>query len=75
MEAIAAALTLNATSGDDVMFNGTASDVQITTQEPPMLKKIHDLLIIVLLVTVMFAMGCSITWKQVRKQTTSTCTA
>ncbi|KAI1287073.1 Ileal sodium/bile acid cotransporter [Halotydeus destructor] len=46
-------------------LNATASDVQITNHEPPMLKKIHDLLIVVLLVTVMFAMGCSITWKQV----------
>lgn len=34
---------------------------------PPALKKIHDYLIVVLLVAVMFAMGCSITWAQVRK--------
>ena len=33
---------------------------------PPILKKIHDILIVVLLVSVMFAMGCSITWEQVR---------
>nr|XP_027194938.1 ileal sodium/bile acid cotransporter-like [Dermatophagoides pteronyssinus] len=32
---------------------------------PPMLKQIHDYLIVVLLVSVMFAMGCSITWEQV----------
>ncbi len=32
---------------------------------PPILKKIHDILIVVLLVSVMFAMGCSITWEQV----------
>lgn len=32
---------------------------------PPMLKKIHDWMIVVLLVAVMFAMGCSITWDQV----------
>ena len=31
----------------------------------PLLKKIHDYLIVVLLVAVMFAMGCSITWSQV----------
>ncbi|KAJ6215712.1 hypothetical protein RDWZM_010212 [Blomia tropicalis] len=31
----------------------------------PLLKKIHDYLIVVLLVAVMFAMGCSITWAQV----------
>jgi len=69
MDAIAAALTLNSTDMVDGNgnFNGSASDVQITTHEPPMLKKIHDLLIIVLLVTVMFAMGCSITWKQVSR--------
>ncbi|XP_027194938.2 ileal sodium/bile acid cotransporter-like [Dermatophagoides pteronyssinus] len=32
---------------------------------PPMLKQIHDYLIVVLLISVMFAMGCSITWEQV----------
>ncbi len=32
---------------------------------PPILKKVHDILIVVLLVCVMFAMGCSITWQQV----------
>ncbi|CAG2107710.1 unnamed protein product, partial [Medioppia subpectinata] len=32
---------------------------------PPLMKKIHDILIVVLLVSVMFAMGCSITWEQV----------
>jgi sodium/bile acid cotransporter 6 len=32
---------------------------------PPILKKIHDILIVVLLICVMFAMGCSITWEQV----------
>ena len=32
---------------------------------PPMLKQVHDYLIVILLVTVMFAMGCSITWTQV----------
>jgi hypothetical protein len=32
---------------------------------PPIMKKIHDILIVVLLICVMFAMGCSITWEQV----------
>jgi len=32
---------------------------------PPILKKVHDILIVVLLICVMFAMGCSITWEQV----------
>ncbi len=32
---------------------------------PQILKKVHDILIVVLLVCVMFAMGCSITWQQV----------
>lgn len=41
-----------------------SSDVTIVPR-PPLLKQIHDLLIVVLLVTVMFAMGCSITWTQV----------
>ena len=31
----------------------------------PALKQVHDYLIVILLVTVMFAMGCSITWYQV----------
>lgn len=31
----------------------------------PLLKKVHDWMIVVLLVCVMFAMGCSITWAQV----------
>lgn len=31
----------------------------------PVLKQVHDYLIVILLVTVMFAMGCSITWTQV----------
>lgn len=35
---------------------------------PPMLKKVHDILIVVLLVSVMFAMGCSITLEQVRSR-------
>jgi hypothetical protein len=34
---------------------------------PPILKKIHDILIVVLLICVMFAMGCSITWEQVSR--------
>ncbi|KAF7496086.1 Ileal sodium/bile acid cotransporter [Sarcoptes scabiei] len=35
------------------------------SKSPPMLKQIHDYLIVILLVSVMFAMGCSITWDQV----------
>lgn len=31
----------------------------------PLLKKVHDWLISALLISVMFAMGCSITWEQV----------
>lgn len=37
----------------------------VIVSTPPALKQIHDILIVVLLVTVMFAMGCSITWIQV----------
>ena len=37
------------------------------SKSAPILKQIHDYLIVVLLVAVMFAMGCSITWSQVNK--------
>ena len=37
---------------------------------PPILKKIHDLLITSLLVSVMFAMGCSITLEEVSQKST-----
>ncbi len=47
-------------------LNGTAdgpSQTPIITGQP-LLKNIHDVLIVVLLVCVMFAMGCSITLEQ-----------
>lgn len=64
--AAAAAAALNVT--------GNTTDTTDTTMSPAvkpivsskkMLKAIHDYLIVMLLVSVMFAMGCSITWKQV----------
>jgi hypothetical protein len=45
-------------------LNGTSLSTSTST---PILKQIHDILIVVLLVWVMFSMGCSITLKQVRK--------
>jgi hypothetical protein len=45
-------------------LNGTSLSTSTST---PILKQIHDILIVVLLVWVMFAMGCSVTLKQVRK--------
>lgn len=44
---------------------GVESKKLPTYKAPPVLKKVHDYLIVVLLVAVMFAMGCSITWAQV----------
>ncbi len=44
-------------------LNGTSLSTSTIT---PILKQIHDILIVVLLVWVMFAMGCSVTLKQVR---------
>lgn len=48
-------------------LNGTVDDGPSTTSlmRQPMLKSIHDILIVVLLICVMFAMGCSITIEQV----------
>lgn len=47
--------------------SASAADVAKTPYKPPpILKQIHDYLIVVLLVSVMFAMGCSITWSQVK---------
>lgn len=37
------------------------------TAGQPVLKTVHDYLLVVLLVAVMFAMGCHITWEQVSK--------
>ncbi|RWS14428.1 hypothetical protein B4U79_14367 [Dinothrombium tinctorium] len=36
----------------------------LTPLSPPLIKKVHDFLITILLLAVMFAMGCSITWEQ-----------
>lgn len=60
-------------SGTDAALNDSAitpaspmvATVKPASGAPPLLKKIHDYLIVTLLVSVMFAMGCSITWKQV----------
>jgi len=73
---IAEALTLNASAIVGAVISDMTSDANVSLMDvadqpvkilptPPLLKQIHDLLIVVLLVTVMFAMGCSITWKQV----------
>lgn len=76
MAAVAEALVLNATDiMKEVVSNLTSATAIASVIEsdqpiikvaaPPLLKQIHDILIVVLLVTVMFAMGCSITWMQV----------
>lgn len=52
-------------SNQSIALNSSESNPVIVST-PPALKQIHDILIVVLLVTVMFAMGCSITWIQVR---------
>lgn len=51
---------------DTIANVSVASDGPIKVKpSPPVLKQVHDYLIVILLVTVMFAMGCSITWYQV----------
>lgn len=53
------------------LLNGTGVDgpkLTPTGISTAMLKQIHDVLIVVLLVSTMFAMGCSITWFQVLKK-------
>ncbi|XP_053213721.1 ileal sodium/bile acid cotransporter-like isoform X2 [Panonychus citri] len=63
----------NASSTLISLINGSegVKTMAIAMDGPPILKKIHDLLITSLLVSVMFAMGCSITleevWSHVRK--------
>ena len=57
---------LNTSSSDEFVQRKPLSE---TEQKPSKkLKQIHDYLIVVLLVAVMFAMGCSITWSQVRQK-------
>lgn len=71
MAAIAEALVLNASDITETVVSNMTSILSSSDEPikvlpaPPLLKQIHDYLIVVLLVTVMFAMGCSITWKQV----------
>ena len=60
--AIAEAILSNMTS--IIMTSSSDQPIKVLPA-PPLLKQLHDYLIVVLLVTVMFAMGCSITWMQV----------
>lgn len=59
--AAAAALNVTGNTTDTTM----SPAVKPIVSSKKMLKAIHDYLIVMLLVSVMFAMGCSITWKQV----------
>lgn len=55
-------LTDNVT--DENSTNGTQYPSGLDTEKLPVLKVVHDVLIVILLVAVMFAMGCHITWMQ-----------
>lgn len=52
---------------NETIANATNVDEDVIRIKPtpPVLKQVHDYLIVILLVTVMFAMGCSITWFEV----------
>ena len=51
----------NSTSDNDTFF----TELPKWSQTEPLMKKFHDILIVILLICVMFAMGCSITLEQV----------
>lgn len=51
----------NSTSDNDTFF----AELPKWSPTEPFMKKFHDILIVILLICVMFAMGCSITLEQV----------
>ncbi|RWS23990.1 Ileal sodium/bile acid cotransporter-like protein [Leptotrombidium deliense] len=64
---ITEALIVNVSSFVMNTMNETndVSAKMLTPSSPPLIKKIHDMLITTLLLAVMFAMGCSITFEEV----------
>ncbi len=56
----------NFAENSTAIFNfSIINDISCLIKEEPTLKKVHDLILIILLVIVMFSMGCSVTFEEV----------
>lgn len=51
------------------IINATINDTSLSSSSiTPAIKQIHDILIVILLICVMFSMGCSVTLEQVSEE-------